>query len=67
MVLPQVESYLRAQSSSCEGKMDCEIDKRIAAPSAVMPPVYCGEERAESKNKALNIMASLASMAMSFG
>lgn len=44
--------------------MDCEIDKWIAAPSAVMSPVYCGEERAKSKGEALNIMASLASMAM---
>lgn len=66
-MLLQVEEYLRAQSSSCEGKMDCEIDKRIAAPSEVMLPVYCGEERAESKGEALNITASLASMAMSFG
>lgn len=65
-MLPQVE-YLRAQSSSCEGKMDCEIVKWIAAPSAVISPVYCGEERAESTREALNIISNLASMAMSFG
>ncbi|KAI3352578.1 hypothetical protein L3Q82_005522 [Scortum barcoo] len=58
-VLPQVEEfkYLGVLFTS-EGKMECEIDRRIGAASAVMRSVYRtdrrGEEGAESKGKAVD-------------
>ncbi|KAI3359710.1 hypothetical protein L3Q82_013807 [Scortum barcoo] len=64
-VLPQVEEfkYLGVLFTS-EGKMECEIDRRIGAAScsyAVGVPDRRGEEGAESKGEALDLPVNLRS------
>ncbi|TWW74365.1 R2 Retrovirus-related Pol polyprotein from type I retrotransposable element [Takifugu flavidus] len=61
-ILPQVEEfkYLGVLFTS-EGRMEREIDRRIGAASAVIRTLHSGEERAEPKGEALDLLVDLRS------